>query len=130
MTVVPTVDEEKVKEETKMKVLRKKAKELKLQPYQYKNLQGKFGAILDELSIVERFHPDVHTYISSILYVSPNGQKEAKVDVPSQYISVYDNIEVLNAESINKKQNSYESVMESYRDFCVQCKTFDCTFRK
>jgi hypothetical protein len=128
--VVPTVNAEKDEEENKMKVLRKKAKELKLQPYQYKDLQEKFADILDELPTVERFHPDVHTYISSILHTPPNGQKEVNIEVPPQYISVSDDIEEPSAESINQRNNSYESVMKSYRDFCSQCKTFDCEFRE
>lgn len=126
--MVPT--EEKDEEENKMKVLRKKAKVLKLKPFQYKVLQEKFADILDELPTVERFHPDVHTYVSSILHAPPNGQKEVNIDVPPQYISVSDGMEEPSAESINKEKNSYESVMESYRDFCSQCKTFDCAFRE
>ena len=128
MTVVPT--EEKEEEENKMRVLRKKAKVLKLKPFRYKDLQEKFADILDELPTVERFHPDVHTYVRSILHTPPNGQKEVNIDVPPQYISVSNGIEERSAESTNKEKSSYESVMESYRDFCSQCKTFDCTFRE
>ena len=130
MTVVPT--EEKEEEENKMRVLRKKAKVLKLKPFRYKDLQEKFADILDELPTVERFHPDVHTYVSSILHTPPNGQKEVNIDVPPKYSLVSDGIEEPepSAESINKEKNSYESVMGSYRDFCSQCKTFGCTFRE
>jgi len=132
LTVISTVDDQKVKEEIKRKELHDKALDLSLMPYEYKNLQEHFAEVLDSLPVDQRYHPEVHECVSQLLYI-PIENTKSKVEVPERFKEAVIN-DIHSGGSPSKlkdpdeNKENYESIMKSFRDFCVQCKTFDCQF--
>ena len=132
LTVISTFGDEKVKEEIKRKELHDKAVDLSLMPYEYKELQERFAKILDSLPVDQRYHPEVHECVSQLLYI-PIKNTKSKVEVPDRFKEapmndVHSGGPPSKLKDPDENDENYESVMKSFRDFCVQCKTFDCQF--
>ena len=133
LTVLTTVTDCRVEEETERKKLHDEATLLHLMPYDFKIAQALFIDILNALPFAQRYHPEVHDIVNQKIYTPPPGITNRKLRVPSQFQEAPVD-DILPAEATPKlklsdeKNDNYESVMNSFRDFCVQCKTFDCQF--
>jgi hypothetical protein len=132
LTVLSTVDDDKVKEESKRERLLKKAQNLSVMPYEFKDFQKQFAAILDALPSDQQHHPEVHQYVSQLLYTPPNSTSP-KLEVPHQFKEAPTNDTrptkmTPRLKDPDENDTDYVSIMNGFRDFCVQCKTFDCQF--
>lgn len=133
LVVLSTINNDKVKENAEQTNVHEKANFLDMMPYQFKILQKQFTAILDELPFNQRYDPEVHAYVSQLLY-TPSDNSKPRLEVPPEFEEAPAN-DVPPPEALPKLKDpdennqDYVSVMENFRDFfCVQCKTFDCQF--
>ena len=131
LTVLTTINDSKVEEATKLKKVHDNAQSLSLMPYEYKRMQGQCTEILNALPFDQRYHPQVHELVSEKLYTAPRKSKN-KLEMPTgfKYAPNRESIvETTDASSKSTENNDdYVAIMNSFRDFCVQCKSFDCQF--
>lgn len=132
LAVLSTVNDDNVKEDTEQMNVHKKAQNLGVMPYKFKILQKEFTSILDALPFDQRYDPEVHEYVSQLLYTPPDNSKP-RLEVPPE-LEEAPTYDIPPPEATPKLKDpdennqDYVSVMKSFRDFCVQCKTFDCQF--
>ncbi len=133
LTVLTTISDSKVQEETGRQRVHDNAQALSLMPYEYKRIQRQCAEILNTLPFDQRYHPKVHELVSEKLYIAP-GKSKSKLEIPSEFKYVPNRDDTLPVEPTNAPQirgennDDYISIMNSFRDFCVQCKSFDCQF--
>jgi len=132
LTILPTSDEAKLKEDAEQLEIQTKAGDLHLMPFHFKMLQEEFSSILDELPFHHQYDPDVQEYISEILDTPPKNIR-AKLEAPSRFkttpTSTDPKVEATpDIKDSDENNMDYVSTMSSFRDFCSQCKTFDCHF--
>ncbi len=129
LTVLTTVNDSKTEEETEQNRVHENAQALSLMPHEFKCLQRQCTDILNELPFNQRYHPQVHELVSEKLYTAPKKSK-AKLEIPIQFKYApdldYAPPTIKTRTNCDKSNEDYVSVMKSFRDFCVQCKTFDC----
>ena len=131
LTVLTTINDSKVEEATNLKRVHDNAQSLSLMPYEYKRMQGQCTEILNALPFDQRYHPQVHELVSEKLYTAPRKSKN-KLEMPTGFKYAPNRespVETTDASTKSTENNDdYVSIMNSFRDFCVQCKSFDCQF--